>query len=314
MTIFHQSEITSWGRCPAASGYEASGQPRQQSSALAYGSVLHFAILEVFERLRHRDGITIEDATKAAIESFRHFWHPLNIDNICQPVDYWLPRQTFTDLLVRGEDEIRWYAAEVAGRKETLLATEYSFRIHLPGTWDEDAGEPHILVGTIDRLSLRQERGITIVETGDVKTGKDYTFLRENTQFSAYSLATTQRDFWFGAGGEDGFGDMAQELWDKTQDSPRRGWWISTKSKKVMDAGWRGPEDYRRFIIAVEQIDASRKNDIYPLSISGENCHYCEFRQICAGNGVPDDDHGAPALLLGTSTPSTPPRRTSRRS
>lgn len=38
------------------------------------------------------------------------------------------------------------------------------------------------------------------------------------------------------------------------------------------DAGWRGPIDYSRFAIAVEQYAATVKADIFPLTLSGEVC------------------------------------------
>lgn len=318
MAIIHQSMITSWSRCPAAFGYEQAGAPQRQSSALAYGSVIHFALLEVFERVRHLDGVSIDDAVQQAIDSFEFYWNPLNIEAICAPVDHWLPGQTRTDLLMRGEGDIRWYAEQVATRQatlsETVLATEYSFQVPIEGTFDEETGQPHILVGTIDRLGTVFERKICVLEVGDVKSGKDYTGLRQNLQFSAYSYATTRPEFWYGWNGEDGFGDMADDLYARLGNLdtvPRRGRWISTKSRKWMDAGWRGPHDFRRFALAVEQIIASQKADIYPLNISGETCTYCQFRDSCAGVGVPDDDHGAHPLLVGLSTPSA--RMTGRR-
>jgi CRISPR/Cas system-associated exonuclease Cas4 (RecB family) len=33
---------------------------------------------------------------------------------------------------------------------------------------------------------------------------------------------------------------------------------------------------------------------VYPLSMTGENCTYCPFRDACAGVPVPDEDHGRP--------------------
>jgi hypothetical protein len=311
MTAFHVSDILGMDRCAAAFKYQRAGAPQEQSSALAYGSVIHFVLLEVFERLLHQEA-GLEAATKAAIESFHFYWNPLNIDNVCAPVSYWLPGQTRSGLLLRGEEDIRWYAEQVAHRQETLLATEYSFQVPVPGTWDEELGEPHTLIGTIDRLSLRQERGITMVEVSDVKSGKDYKFLRQNLQFTAYCLGTTLKEFWYGNNGQEGFGDLADELWTKTQGAPRRAWWISTKSREIMDAGWRAENDYTRFALATQQIMAMWRADMYPLSISGENCTYCQFRAVCGGTGVPDDDHGAPLLLQGSSTPTTPKRRRKR--
>jgi hypothetical protein len=125
-------------------------------------------------------------------------------------------------------------------------------------------------------------------------TGKDYVALRYNLQFSAYSLASLQREFWVGARGEDGFGDRGEELFQRFQGAGRRGTWINLKTIKFQDAGWRGPVDYARFTLALEQMHASIKADIFPLSISGAVCQYCSFRRICGGTGLPSADHGRP--------------------
>jgi ATP-dependent helicase/DNAse subunit B len=294
--IVHQSDLSSWVRCPSAFMYSRQGQPGKQLSATAYGSVMHHA-LECFERL-HRGGSgsnsEFTDAVDAAVETFTHYWHPTNIDTICQPVDTWLPRQGYAELRSRGINAIRTWAALTRYDDQVLLATEYSFQVPIDGTWDEDTGEPHILAGTIDRLAVRKEKRRPYLAVDDFKTGVQKKYLRHNVQFTAYCYATTKPEFWSGWRGEDGFGEQGAALYERFKPYARRGTWIDMKKVQPVNAGWRGPEDYRRFALAVEQITASMAADIYPLNLSGETCEYCEFKSICTGTGVPENDHGAP--------------------
>jgi hypothetical protein len=164
----------------------------------------------------------------------------------------------------------------------------------IPGTWDYDLNEPHILAGTLDKLTLRRYKAKPYLSIEDFKTGKDSPYLRQNLQFTAYCLATTQLEFWTGWRGEDGFGERGAEMHQRFSAYARRGTWINLRTVKFMDAGWRGPDDYARFALAVEQLIASWKADIYPLSLSGETCTFCEYRDVCAGVGVPASNHGAP--------------------
>lgn len=293
MAIVHQSDLSAWTRCPQAFFLERSGNRGIQTSALSYGTVMHHA-LEVFEREWRVERRPWAEAKAMAIETFRHYWHPLHIDALCPPVELWLPTQSYAGLLRAGTEALAWYAEAVKDADEELLATEFGFQVPLEGTWDYDLQEPHILAGTVDRLSAEFYKRQLVLKVGDYKTGKDYSYLRQNTQFTAYCYASTRKEFWVGWRGEDGFGDRGEQLYARFADAARRGTWISLKSKKFMDAGWRGPDDYARFALAVEQVVASMRADIYPLSLSGENCSYCPQRRICAGVGVPGADHGAP--------------------
>jgi hypothetical protein len=306
MAIVHQSDISAWIRCPQAFMYGRTDQPRRQTSALSYGSVMHHA-MEAFERLRHTPDISVDDATEMAVQTFRHYWHPMNIEEICAPVDLWLPRQSYSDLLHSGSQAIRDFAELIRYDDHELLATEYSFSVPIAGTWDEDTGTEHILNGTIDRLAVRFYGGRRVLCVDDWKTGKEYQYLRQNLQFTGYCMATTHEDFWTGAPGEDGFGERGHELFQRFKSAPRRGTWINMRKIKFQDAGWRGPDDYTRFALAVEQLVASMKADIYPLNLSGETCTYCEYRDICAGVGVPDAKHGSPGQMRAASTANAAP-------
>lgn len=293
MAILHQSDLSSWTRCPTAFMYGKQGLPRKQLSATAFGSVVHHA-LETFERLNASDENTFTQAVEAAIATFDHYWHPMNIETICQPVDVWLPKHSYTELRRIGIENIQTYAQLSRFDESTLLATEIGFQVPIPGTWDHQLEQEHILAGTIDRLALRKVNGKAYVSVEDFKTGREQRYLRQNLQFTAYCLATTLPQFWEGWNGEDGFGAQGNELYERFKPLPRRGTWIDMKQVKHKDAGWRGPEDYRRFALAADQIVASWQADIYPLSLSGEYCTFCDYASVCAGVGVPDAKHGAP--------------------
>lgn len=262
MAIVHQSDLSAWIRCPTAFAYGRQGHPRKQLSATAFGSVVHHA-LEVFERLRNTEDVSFTDATHAAIATFEHYWHPMNIEAITAPVDIWLPRQGYAELRARGIESIRAYCQLMKLDDNELLATEFGFQVPIAGTWDYDLGEPHILAGTLDKLTLRRYTGKLILAIEDFKTGKEYKYLRQNLQFTAYCYATTQSQFWTGWRGEDGFGArQGAELFERFAKLPRRGTWINMRTVKFQDAGWRGPDDYARFALAVEQLVASWKADI----------------------------------------------------
>lgn len=300
MALVHQSDIASWIRCPTAFMYDKAGRPRRQTSALSYGSVMHYA-MEAFERLRHTEGVSLAEATEAAVATFQHYWNPLNIETVCEPVDLWLPRQGYPEMRARGTQAIRAFAELIRFDDHELLATEIAFQVPIAGSWDADLETEHILAGTIDRLAVRHYSGKPALCVDDWKTGKEYTYLRQNLQFTGYCYATTRFEFWVGWNGEDGFGERGEQLYARFAPLARRGTWINLKTIKFQDAGWRGPDDYTRFALAVDQVVASQKAEIFPLSLSGETCQYCEYRDICAGVGVPAADHGAPARRTKTT-------------
>ena len=293
--LIHQSDIAAWSRCPASYGYKRAGWNTQTNSAAAYGSVVHHS-LQVFERFRLVEGF--DTALQKALETFVFYWNPLNIEAITDPVppDGWLPRQGYSELRQRGIDCIKKYADLVRFDDHELLGTEFGFVVPIDGTWDDDLGEPHKLGGSVDRLAVRHFLRKEAVCIDDYKTGKDYRYLRHILQFTAYAYASTKLEFWVGAEGEDGFGEQrGRALYERFADAGRRGTWINMRTFKFQDAGWRGPKDYERFKLAVEQVTQSIKADIFPLTVSGEACQYCEFRGPCGGIGVPEDEHGNPS-------------------
>lgn len=298
MAVFHQSDVAAANRCLAEWGYKRKGLTTTTNSAAAYGSVIHHAI-QVFER-QVALGTSRKAALQMALETFSFYWSPSNIEAICEPVppDGWLPRQGYSELRTKGLETIRQYADLIKFDESELLATEFSFMVPIDGTWDYNLNEPHYLAGSVDRLAVRYYRRALTVAVDDLKSGKEQVHLRHNVQGSAYCYASTKREFWTGHRGEDGFGEeRGNELFERFQGAGRRFTWINLRTIKFQDGGWRGPIDYARFALAIEQLAATVDADIFPLSISGAACTYCDMRRVCGGTGLPADDHGKPGSL-----------------
>ncbi len=271
--IIHQSDLSSFMRCPEQYRLSRTA-PRESNSALAFGSVMHHA-LHVLERYH--------DLT-AALDSFTYYWHPARISEICEPVppDGWLPRQSYSELRVRGLEMLRRYHDLSRYDEHEVLALEYEFTVDIPGT-------PHQLAGTVDRLATRPHKRATVLCVDDWKTGKEQAHLRHNMQGTGYAMATTQRAFW------DGFGVDADALHARFADAPRRFTWINLRTAKFQDGGFREQRDYARFAAAVTELARMIDAGIYPLNLSGETCTYCPFRSSCKGLPLPDDDADAGA-------------------
>jgi hypothetical protein len=295
VATYHQSDLASVARCMAELGYSRAGMPMATNSGATYGTVIHHCVMAYEQQLHF--GQTKRDALRIALENWIFYWHPQNVEALCEwpgPND-WLRGHSFSLLRDKGITTLRGYADLQAPDDTNLLALEYGFQVPIPGTWDEDLGEPHILAGSIDRLGTAFWRRQLMVRADDYKSGKDYVYLRANLQGTAYCLATTLPEFWTGWRGEDGFGrERGMQLYEQLHGKARKFTWINLSKLKFEDGGWRGPKDYARFALAVEQFHALVKADAYPMSISGATCRWCSARSVCGGTGLPEDEHGKP--------------------
>ena len=273
--LIHQSDLKSMNRCGEQHRRQLNGEQGKQLSATAFGSVMHHA-LHTLERTRDLD---------LALNTFEHYWHPVNIDEICPPVEEWIARQSFGGLRTKGLETIKRYWDLKRFDDEEILALEFPFVVPIEGTWDEDLGRPHELAGTVDRLSLRHYYRKLHVCVDDWKTGKKPTYLKHNIQFTAYAYATTQPEFWDGneAHMTDGFGlDRGLDLRVRLANAPRKGWWINVMGgPDWIDAGVRTQRDYTRFFHQVDQYVRARKAGIFQLNIEGQVCQFCPFRDDC---------------------------------
>lgn len=289
--LIHQSWLASYAYCPQRLKLENnSGGGKYVTSYLAFGSVIHHS-LHVLER--HRD-------LGRALDTFRYFWHPHNVDQLAgAPVamDGWGRGHSYGRLLERGVNIIRNYWDTMRYEEREILALEYEFIVPIPGT-------DHHLGGTLDQLNARWFKRQLILDVADLKSGKQKYGLRHSQQGHAYTMATTQREFWVGFEGDidgvhystvaDSFGaERGQELFDRFTDVPRHFTWVdlNTSGVKQVDGGYRGEPDYQRFAIAVEEFVRAVEADIYPLRMDGETCGICPVQTLC---GLPDDEVGSP--------------------
>lgn len=272
----HQSDLGSYKRCGEQHRRQLNGEQGKQLSATAFGSVMHHA-LHTLER--HRD-------LDLALQTFDYYWHPLNIELVCRPVEEWIMKQSYSSLLAKGRETLKRYWDLKQYDDEEVLALEYPFTVPIVGTYDETTGQPHHLVGTVDRLSLRRYRRELHVCLDDWKTGRKPRYLRHHIQFTAYAYASTRQEFWTGWDSDvlpDGFGEeRGYNLFKRLGQAPRHGWWINVMGgPDWIDAGLREDRDYRRFTHAVDQYVKARRAEIYPLNIDGEICQFCPFRDDC---------------------------------
>lgn len=281
----HQSDLSAFSRCAKQKEYYDLAKrglvaAPANLSRTVYGSVVHHA-LQVME------GEYVQGNSQAldiALSTFAYYWNPEHTSELpgVEPVDEWLPRDTYGGYRSMGLQAIRDYFDLLQSDDSQLLALELEFAVPF-----EIDGVVHTIAGKVDRLSLRKQRSKWFVSIDDFKTGKIPTYLRYAAQWSMYSYASLQPEFWTPF-------DDANERWQAYKELPRRGRWIDLKKIKYHDCGWRGEADYARLKLALREYVRACEAGIYPLTLSGESCTYCPFRGICGGVPVPDEDHGAP--------------------
>lgn len=282
----HQSDLAAFQRCAQQKSYhdlarQGLGPQPANLSRTVYGSVIHHALQVLEEEFVQGN----PQALAIAESTFTYYWHPEHTVELpgVEPVDEWLPRDTYGGYRSMGVQAIRDYYDLLQTDDSTLLALELEFKVPI-----EIDGAEHVLAGKVDRLSLRKQRKDWYLSIDDFKSGKVPTYLRYAAQWTMYSYASTQREFW--AAFEDG-----DERWEAYLPLARRGRWIDVKKIKYHDCGWRGEQDYARLKLALREYIRACEAGIYPLTLSGESCTYCPFRNTCGGVPVPDEDHGAPA-------------------
>lgn len=268
--IVRQSMIKSWQRCPLLIRWELDGLQREQAGSSIFGSILHDCVLYL-ETTSDLDG---------AIERFHKFWRSPELLDPTYRVDYYVRGTSWRKFLDKGPEILRKWWNLIQWETDLVLGREYSF--------DVPIGNGHTLHGTVDKLTIRwsPKDDSWILLISDYKTNAKtptYGYLEEDLQFSAYSYASLQPEFWI-----DMFpGDKAKglELYEKYKDLPRRGEWVQLTDSKRMDAGIREQRHYNRLIMAVNAMADSIAMRIFVPNISGESCRFCEFRKQC---GLPE--------------------------
>jgi len=294
-----QSDLATFQRCAQQVKLGRTYGGGETLSATVFGTVFHYALM-VLEQL-HNAGR--EDALQVAEQTFLYYWEPDHVPELQESqgdapvgIQVWLPRTSYGGYRDRGLRGLRLYYNEVLTVDTgILLAVEHTFEV----PWDVD-GEVHTLTGTVDRLALRWHNRQPYLSVEDAKTGKKPTYLRFATQWTLYSAASTKPEFWVDFN-DPAFNELHQKLADKKLDLmenpdnfpviPRRGRWLSFRDGfSIHDAGWRTEADYRRLTVHLREYIKANRADVFPLTVSGEVCTYCQFSRngMCGGEPLPE--------------------------
>jgi len=255
---FRQSTIKLFTECSLRYRFQDQGAPREQSSAMSFGTAIHDAVMQM----------ELAYDPQVGIDRFTAIWQHLADFDL--DYDYLIPRydhSTYTDL---GYRILRDWWSLIQWDTDIVLAREYQFEVPI--------GDGSTLAGTADKVCLRtQKDGSYSVLISDYKTGskqptRDY--LAHDVQFSAYCYATTQQEFW--ANIPDG-----PRLFTELANAPREGEWVQLRAPKRITAGQRTQMHYNRLRYACDQIEQSIALGIFVPDLSGEKCEFCEFRKVC---------------------------------
>ena len=137
------------------------GKRGETNSATVLGTVIHYAAM-ILEQLHHEGR---EDACEVAVATFENYWAPQNLTDL-EPmgIGFWLPRQTWGGLRIRGRKALRDYYDLLRKDDGKLLGLEYQWEVPY-----EIDGETHQLHGTADRLALRLYKGEPYLSVEDFK-------------------------------------------------------------------------------------------------------------------------------------------------
>lgn len=266
-----QSDLSNWQKCPLRYRYQHIDQlPRQQSGALTFGTIMHDVVLELEER----------QDLDWAIARFNELWlNPEKLDPALE-IQYYVRGTNWKKYQSEGERMLRDWWGIIKWETDVVLAREYHFEVPI--------GDGHILEGTIDKLVIRFDAklGMHVLLISDYKTNSKaptYEWLEDNLQFTAYSYATTQKEFWDNL-------PNGEYLREYTKNFPRWGEWVALKGPKRMDAGQRTQQQYNRLITMVNAFAESVAMRIFVPTISGESCRWCEFRDACGLRVIGDDE------------------------
>jgi hypothetical protein len=258
------SKIKVFGDCANQFKYQYVLElPGQQYGALTVlGTVFHYAA-EVYE--------LYDNDIDLAVQTFRYYWN--HSDELGQKIDWYPPRTSHQTLEDRGVEMLERYHDLSPWKGGELVGTEIRFEVPLGS---------HQIRGVVDKLFYRpQKRELEII---DFKTGARVPKrLRYNLQFTCYLYATTRPEFWEQVPGWEDF-------WPQAMTLKRQGQWFHARDAKVFNVGYRDDSDYRRLLLAVDQMEAAIEAGIYPLTIEGEVCGWCPWLEDC-GTEVESPNH-----------------------
>lgn len=259
---FSASRIKSWSNCSLQAHYKYDlSLPQQTTSKLLFGQVMH-RVVEYFNITGDLDG---------AKTMFKKDW------GLVDP-DRWIKFTSYAGLRAKGLEILEATATHYRFQDRRVIGTEIGFVVPF--------GE-HELHGYIDCLEIQKSgTGKEMLKIIDYKTNsRDPTKndLALDLQFTCYSYAINQKEFWTGMPGEPNFPGVenGEWLWNTLPGMPQRCIWFSLWNGRQLDAGPRTELDYGRLYRVCTEIDKANKAEIYVPKI-GEACTYCDFVEQCS--------------------------------
>lgn len=263
---FRQSLLKTWMTCPMQAKFaHIDGLPQPENFKAVFGTIIHYA-LEQYNTVLAGD-------VEAAIAIFEDLW--LNPEKLgLNPTV--MPRMTTYGGLRQKGPEILWdYHRRLEWENRTVLATEHSFCVPFGR---------HQLSGTVDLVELRRNhKGHDLVRVVDFKTSSykpSIISLAYNIQFTVYTWASLQREFWVGTEEFPGVPD-GEAIYEQLLDVPRRAIWVHLWTGTELDAGTRDAVDFNRVHRLCDEIERAVEHEVYVPDISHESCTVCPYTEPC---------------------------------
>jgi len=270
---FRQSFLKRFMSCPAQAKFAEIDQlPEPENFKQVFGTIVHYCL----------EQMNLGMPPDAALALFDDLW--LNPDKLgCNPTV--MPRMTsYGGLSNKGAEILHNFAGKYRWEDRTFVASEHRFLVPFGR---------HELTGTIDLLELRKNhKGTELLRVCDYKTNTrkpTWAELAANIQFTVYSYATTQREFWVGNGDEFPGLPNGEEMFEALTNVARRSIWYHLWTGQELDAGTRSEAEFRRLYRLCDQIDKAIQLDVFVPDISGSTCIFCPFTEPC-GLVIPTAD------------------------
>lgn len=261
---FSASQLKKWGECSLQASYIYVDKidRYRTGSAAHFGTSIHLAL----------ENFHLGKSVDECIQIFRDYY-----DSI-EP-DYYNQRTSRSKYMDMAPKMIREYADSMKWEQHITLGTEYRFMVPF--------GD-HLISGIVDHLHSNKNQSILYID--DLKSGKrpNRDTLHLDLQFTSYSWAVQQKEFWVGMESDDPdwpdkYGGLpnGEELFEKFQKAEHVARWVDLRKAEFIPAGKRTEFDYARLYRMCEMIQRAVETQTYVPSISAESCGWCDFHDLC---------------------------------
>lgn len=237
--------------------------PQVQNAKASFGVCIHRSL----ELYNHTGDVDL------AIKTFEDNWaHPEKLGVVPQK---WPKFTSYEGLKQRGVELLRAYHDNLKWDGREVLFTEHRFMVPFGR---------HNLTGVVDLGEIRVNgKGKPLLRIIDYKTSTHAptrAALALDIQFTIYTYASMQREFWEGNGPDYPGLPNGGFLFDLYKDMPRRAIWWHLWTGKEIDAGPRDEEDFLRLYRLVTEVEKAMERQVFVPRI-GDACGLCSYTDQC---------------------------------